>query len=231
MENVKFNIENFKSVASAALIAQATAKNATTEKGNSQNELGFYTLSGLIHGNNSELQTILTMFSKEGQFYGLRVILSRARSVLKELNEKGQIEVKTKNESMVFTMEQVKAWSYGETPVFNVSTAYNSLNKEKAGPSEEDKAIEAYLEREGMTKGQFKELCDMRPNAKAEAIAQGQIIMAEQSKAERIAGVPALVNHIETAFRDLKGLDDNAAYELLQSLIAHYQAAPLEAVA
>lgn len=232
MEKVKFNIDTFKAVALSVQTANKVSKDASADKGNKQNELGFFTLSALIHANNSELQTVLFLFSKEGPFYDLRVVLSRARSVLKELNEKGTIEVKTKNETNVFTMEQVKAWEHGQNPVFNVSTAYNSLSKEKQAPNQEEKAIAAYMEKEGMTKQAFKEMADMRPNFKAEAIAQGQIYLAEQVKAEKIATVPALIDNLRTAFAELKGLDDDAAYELLQSLIADYQATPdLQAVA
>src|SRR5690606_14912322 len=61
MENVKFNIEQFKAVALSVQTANKVSEDASKDKGNKQNELGFYTLSALIHGNNSDLQTVLFM--------------------------------------------------------------------------------------------------------------------------------------------------------------------------
>lgn len=224
MENKKINIEQFKALALSVQTVNKTSKDLATDKGNKQNELGFSTLAVLIHGNNTETMEVLRMFSKEGQFYDLRTMLSKARAILKELNEKGEIVVKTKTESVVYSFDVVKQWSFGNVPVFNVSTAYNSLAKKDNSPNQEEKALAAYLEQENMTKADYKAMVELRPGFAQEAIAQGQLILADAEKALALQSVPALVNALRHDFATLKALDDNAAYELIQSLIGDYQA-------
>lgn len=223
MTNIKsFDLATFDNLGNDYIKSQADAKQGKAQSTSLQASLSWLTLAILLSGKLQDVQHMQNVFSKEGKFHNARMVYTRAKAVAKELNAKQSIEIKTKKESFVFTIKEVLASP--EQMLFNVSTAYNSLDKENT-LTEEEKAIQAFIEAKGMTKKGFEEMTAINASFKEEAIAQGLVILDDLAKNTAKDAIPAMCETIREQFAALKALDDDTAYLLIQGLINDYQEA------
>lgn len=222
MNTKHFDIVEYDNLGKDYMVSEANATKGKASKDNLQASFSWMTLNIILFGKLQDNEHITNVFAKGGMFHEKRMILSRVKAVAKELRLKGEVTLKTKKESFVYSLDQVEK---ANDMLFNVSTAFSSLTKEdkETTLSQDDKAIQAYLEISGTSKKAFNDMCQINPDLRQKAINEGLTLLDAIAKEEQKAAIPALCENIRTMFLDLKSKEDNTAYTLLQSLIGLYQ--------
>lgn len=220
-------INKFETLAIQTANAVNTSKQSNAEKTGNQNSLSFLVLNILVCGNVQEIGHIAKAFAKDGgKFHSLRMILSRAKVVAKELNEKQSVTIKTKKETLTFPIDIVKDWNIENQEIpFNVSSAYNTIKasleveiKEESKESLEKRALAAYQESLALDTATFNSMVDIGSIDRQEAVNSGLVILDNQVKEEKAASLPALAETIRAQFMELYLINENMAKDLLLSL-------------
>ena len=223
-------IEKFNALAQSTV----TSGNAKGEASNAHKgfhaHLSFLVLNVLASGNTTDIKHVVDSFAKDGgKFHANRMVLSRAKVVLKALNETGLVTIKNKKETASFTLDQVKGWNIENEPVFNVTGAANSITKalepeEIKGLSFDEQALEHAASTAQISVKEVKSLVDCSALSMEQIRADYQIALDDKAKAETIENLPVLSETIRAQFATLQALAPNMAYDLLQSLSNHNEA-------
>lgn len=221
-------IETFQSLAANVLVKGTSLKAENKDQKANQNRLSFLVLNILLTGNNAEYKAIASSFAKDGgQFFSLRMVLTRAKAVAKALNQ-GPLSYSKGKETITATMDQVKAWDVNSLEIpFNVSSAYNALKAsieaiEEKPATREEQALSLYIQAQGLTEKEFNERIEIGAENKDQAIAQGLVILDDMEKAEAQAKAPNLAETIREQFLQLASMEKAMAFDLLESLVKNH---------
>jgi hypothetical protein len=208
----------FMRLAGETLEFTNNSKVTSEGKKNKQAELSFLILQIFLAGKLQDTQRVRKTFSKGGPYHTIRMVMSRANAVALHVAENGNILVKTKDMESEFTKAQILAPS--DAPLFNVSTAYNSIKADKVAPvqNKEQDAIDAFLASQGYGTKEFKDQCKIDPAHRDYAIEQGLILLAEADKKAILENLPAMAEKIFTDFIAYAELAPNEARKLLKDL-------------
>lgn len=218
-------IETFQSLAANVLSKGVSLKAENKDQKANQNRLSFLVLNILLTGNNAEYKAIAASFAKDGgQFFSLRMILTRAKAVAKALNQ-GPLSYSKGKETITATIDQVKAWDANSLDIpFNVSSAYNALKAsieavEEKPATREEQALSLYIQAQGLTEKEFQERVEIGAEDKDQAIAQGLIILDDMEKAEAQAKAPNLAETIRENLKTLEQLDQQVYQDLMAQIV------------
>lgn len=193
-QNTNWNAQTaFDALALQALNDASAAKTASTAKGNSQKALSDLVLKVLANGTLKDQAHVRKSFEKGEKFNSLRMVKTRAQTVLNHLNTLENKEFSytvgkgEKAETFNVSIAEIKAtWKTDNALSFNVSTAYNyvkSLSSADITMTEEEQAIAAYLQASGISEKEFAVMIANDASLKTEAVAQGLTLVMEENKA------------------------------------------------
>lgn len=215
-------IEKFNTLASEALAFNKMAKTSRAGNKNKQAELSFHVLTILMKGLIQEVEHITKAFGTEGAYHDIRMVLSRCKTVAVYLAEKGNVPLKTKDVVVEYTKEQIMSFVPSEeTPfLFNISTAYNTINADKTPKAltTEEQYLNAYFEATGWKEEDFNDHVKIQPSFKDEALGKGKVFLEEQKKAAILAHIPALKESIQKQFLALAEIAPNEVESFLNNL-------------
>lgn len=208
----KINLNEFDAMGKALILNQSNVKADKKSLDLNRNAFSWLTLSILVNGTLQDKAHIASVFAKGNALHDLRMILSRGRTIHKALIEKGSVSIKETS----FSMDQVKK---ATEPLFNVSAAYNALKAEQAPSlapvkSLEERAIAAFCLGNEISVSQFDTQYGYDPEAKADCIAQGMVMVNAENDAVRLARVSDTIQLLES----LKALDPQAFEEVANAV-------------